>query len=124
MVCRAVRRWLGKRRRWWHVQRLTVTIAENWDEWLGALALKGVDPRGWDLNQMLAAYEMQIRATCKDDAEWQRRYNEMTREPADVRRARRAAEAAGVRAAQPQRMSVADAERLMASFAASDARYS
>lgn len=36
------------------------------------MALTGHDPRSWDLRQLCAAFEHQIRSNCKDDSEWQR----------------------------------------------------
>lgn len=72
---------------------------------------------------MLAAFETQVRKGCKDEAEWRRRHGEMYAEPPEVRRERLAAERRGRRAAQPQKMSVGDAEALLARFAASDAQF-
>lgn len=43
-----------------------------WDDWIGQLALQGVDPRLWDLNQLCAAFEANVRANCKDESEWLR----------------------------------------------------
>jgi hypothetical protein len=34
--------------------------------------LKGVDPRRWDLHQLLAAFEATLRQGAKDEADWRR----------------------------------------------------
>jgi hypothetical protein len=72
---------------------------------------------------MLAAFEATLRKNAKDDAEWTRTLASFTAEPKEVREARRAAEANGVRTEGRGRMSVGDAEAMLARFAASDATY-
>ena len=69
---RAVRRWFGKRPDW-VVWRILTTLEEHWDQWFGDLTLKGLDPRRWDLGQLLAAFEATVRQGCKDEAEWSRK---------------------------------------------------
>lgn len=84
------------------------------------LSLQGIDPRGWDLHRLLAAYEVQIRQGCKDDAEWKRTEANLTREPEGVRRERRRNPGAGP---PPGRMTVEDAEAMLARMEAADASY-
>ena len=95
------------------------------DTWLGDLALSGADPRGWDLNRLLAAFEVSLRRSAKDDNEWQRLQAQLTAEPLDVREKRRkeSREAALSGRSAPSRgvMSVEAAEALMARMAAADA---
>jgi hypothetical protein len=87
-----------------------------------------VDPRTWDLGQLLAAYEATLRQNSKDEAAWNRTRQALTAEPKEVRNARReAAKQAAVSGAPPPepagQMTVDDAEALLARFAASDAQY-
>ena len=82
-----------------------------------------MDPRKWDLEQMLAAFETTMRQNSKDDAAWRRTHAGLTAEPKEVREARRRDAAAGRPAQSAARRSVADAEAMLAQFAASDARY-
>lgn len=97
-------------------------MAEHWDEWLGELALSGVRPYDWTLNEMLAAFESTVRKGCKDEAEWKRRQAELYAEPKEVRDERqRAARAGRPLPDAPQRMSLDSAEAMLARFAASDA---
>jgi hypothetical protein len=72
---------------------------------------------------MLAAFEATMRQNAKDEAEWTRTYASFTAEPKEVREARRAAEAAGARTEGRGRMSVGDAEAMLARFTASEASY-
>lgn len=101
--------------------------ADTWDDWLGDLALSGVDPRGWDLNRMLAAFEASLRRGAKDDAEWQKLQGQLTAVPTEVREKQRqeARQAAASGRTAPARgiMSVDAAEALMARFAATDAQF-
>lgn len=103
-------------------------MADSWDAWLGELALSGADPRGWDLNRLLAAFEASLRRGAKDESESQRLQAQLTAEPPEVRARRRkeARQAAASGRAAPGRgtMSVDAAEALMARFAAADAMYS
>src|SRR5262245_8686993 len=111
MGCRAVRRWSGKPgRRWWPVFSLTVTIADSWDDWIGQLALTGVDPQGWTLNTMLAAFETTMRQGAKDESEWRRMDAQLRAEPKSVRDKRRKDAAAGRQAARTGGIQLADAE--------------
>jgi hypothetical protein len=121
---RAVRRRLGKPgRRWWHVQRLILLAADAWDGWTGDLALSGVDPRGWDLNLLLAAFEASLRRSAKDEAEHRRLQAQLTAEPREVREERRRAAAAGRAVPSGSGMSVECAEAMLARFAAADASF-
>lgn len=88
---------------------------------MGDLALSGIDPRTWDLNRMLAAFEALLKQRAKDDAEWQRTYQSLTAEPPEERRKRREETSSGARPVP--KMSVGDAEAMLARFAASDAAY-
>jgi hypothetical protein len=72
---------------------------------------------------MLAAFETSIRKSSKDDADWRRKRGELYAEPKEIREARRRAAASGTQEQAPERMSVDDAEALLARFAASDALY-
>lgn len=73
---------------------------------------------------MLAAFETAWRQSSKDEAAWRRTYAQLTAEPKYVRDQRRREAAAGRQSAPATgRMSMADAEALMASFAASEAMY-
>lgn len=81
-----------------------------------------MDPRTWDLNQLLAAFEATMRQSAKDEASWRRTQQSMMAEPKHVRDERKRAAATG-QASNRMGMSVTDAEALLASFAASDAQY-
>jgi hypothetical protein len=98
---------------------------DHWDWMLGDLALKGVDPRLWDLKQLLAAYEILLQQSAKDDAAWRRTRLKLYEEPAEVRRDRMAAiPRKGSRArATPAGMSMASVEGLLARVSAADAMY-
>lgn len=50
--------------------RLVVTAAEGWDDWLGSLALSGIDPRTWDLVTLLAALEATLQRSAEDEKKW------------------------------------------------------
>ena len=97
-------------------------MSEHWDDWLGSLALKGIDPRSWDLNQLLAAFEAQLRESAKDEAAWQRTNAQLRAEP-KWSRDRRRAEAAASGTRQSGGMSEGEAEALVARFTMSDAQY-
>ena len=88
------------------------------------MTLKGLDPRRWDLLQLLAAFEASIRQNSKDEASWNRLRNELYAEPKEVRAERRAAAAAGRQpAARTGGLSVADAEAMLAAMEAEDASF-
>lgn len=73
---------------------------------------------------MLAAFEVTMRQSSKDEAAWRRTHAALVAEPKEVREERRRNERAGKAApAAPGRMSVEDAEAMLARFAASDARF-
>lgn len=81
--------------------------------------MQGVDPRLWDLRQLCAAFEVQVRSGCKDDAEWQRERAKLYAPPRDVSRK---ALAARVRPrAAP--MSQGSAQAFLKSLAAEDSLY-
>uniref|UniRef100_A0AAU7GYJ3 Uncharacterized protein n=1 Tax=Streptomyces phage Geonosis TaxID=3158856 RepID=A0AAU7GYJ3_9CAUD len=87
-----------------------------------------MDPRTWDLGQLLAAYEATLRQHSKDEAAWNRTLAALTAEPKEVRAERlaetRAAVAAGTAPPEaPGRMTLDDAEAMLARFAASEAQY-
>jgi hypothetical protein len=42
---------------------------ENWDEFDGAMALKGADPGAWPVGRLVNAIESQIFASAEDDKE-------------------------------------------------------
>lgn len=104
-----------------------MSLEDHWDEWLGSLALAGVDPRRWDLVQLLAAWEVQLQRSCKDESEWRsmraRLYAPQTADqPSRGARGRSAAP----RAAQRPRgvgMDAAAAEALIARMNLADAQY-
>lgn len=85
-----------------------------------------MDPRGWDLNRLLAAFEATLRKAAKDEADWRRTQAALEAEPREVREARRREvreAAAEGRRVESGRMSVDDAEAMLARFAASEAQY-
>lgn len=102
-------------------------ITDSWDDWLGMLALEGVDPRVFDLNMMLAAYESALRRSAKDESAWRNTRAKLYAEPREVRDARiaeqRAAKAAGAQPVSRAAMTVDDAEAMLARFAASEATF-
>lgn len=87
------------------------------------MALKGVDPRRFDLNQLLAAFEATLKQGAKDEAEWVRTRSKLYAEPREVKK-ERLAEAKAGRGAAPARnaMSLEGVEALLAGVAARDAR--
>lgn len=72
---------------------------------------------------MLAAFEATIRRNAKDDGDAKRTLAALAAEPIEVRRERRAAERAGILAPGSGRMTVDDAEAMLARFAAADAAF-
>jgi hypothetical protein len=90
-----------------------------------------VDPRRWDLNQLLAAYLVTLKQGCKDEAAWHRLEQQLTAEPMEVRKARLEAQmkarqqALKDRLARPQAGAITldDAEAMLARMAAQDAQY-
>lgn len=86
--------------------------------------MKGVDPREWDLNTMLAAFEATIKRGAKDEAAAQRTMAALSAEPLELRRQRRAAERSGAKTPDAGgRMTLDEAEAMMARFAAADAAF-
>ena len=73
---------------------------------------------------MLAAFEAMIRRNAKDEKEAKRTLAALAAEPLEVRRERRAAEKAGtVAPGTGGRMTVDDAEAMLARFVAADAAF-
>lgn len=73
---------------------------------------------------MFAAFEAMIRRNSKDEAEAKRTLAALSVEPAEVRKQRREAEKAGTLApGTGARMTVDDAEAMMARFAAAEAAF-
>lgn len=98
-------------------------MCDAWDDWLGSLSLAGVDPRGWDLNRLLAAFEAQLRQSAKDEQSWLRTQAALSAEPREVREERRAAARSGRMPPAATGMTVDSAEAMIARFAAADAMY-
>ena len=125
MVGRAVRGRFGKRP-WWVVFRILTTLEDTWDQWFGQLTLSGIDPRRWDLHQLLAAYEATLQQGAKDDASWRRTRTQLYAEPSEVKKermARRSGRSAD-RDEQPAGVMTLDSvEALLAGAAARDAQY-
>lgn len=96
-------------------------MIDAWDDWIGHLALEGVDPRAWDLNTMLSAFEVTLKKSAKDDATWRRTHAEIYAEPREVQIERRRQVASGQAPAGGMRMD--EAEAMLARFAASDAMF-
>jgi hypothetical protein len=90
-----------------------------------------VDPRRWDLHQLLAAYESTLKQGAKDEAGWRRVHGQLYAEPKEVKRERVAAERAAAqqgRQTAAQRpaagaMTLDSVEALLASVSAGDARF-
>lgn len=82
-----------------------------------------MDPRTWDLHQLLAAYESTLRQGCKDEAEWNRLRTRLYAEPVEVRKDRAASTRKG-RAAPARGALTADSvAALLGAAAAEDALY-
>lgn len=64
---------------------MLVALEDSWDEWFGDLTLKGIDPRRWDLHQLLAAFEAALRQGAKDEADWRRTRNKLYAAPREER---------------------------------------
>lgn len=93
-----------------------------------------MDPRRWDLNQLLSAYLVTLKAGCKEEADWNRLRGQLEAEPLEVRQARLEEQrkqmldqlnGKKVPQAPPQAgaMSADDAEAMLARMAAADAQY-
>lgn len=80
-----------------------------------------MDPRRFDLKQLLAAYEATLRRSAKDEAAWKRTRSEIYAEPPASKR-RRLASGGGEQQARG-RMSVGDAEAMLSRMALADAAY-
>ena len=81
-----------------------------------------MDPRRWDLHQLLAAYESTLRQNCKDEAEWTRLRSALYAEPTEVRKERVRAGRAAPAAARVG-LSADAVASLLGSAAAQDAMY-
>jgi len=92
------------------------------------MALQGADPRSWDLKQLCAAFEHQIRSNCKDDSEWQRERQKLYAPPrGSLGRRPGAGVGGGVRGPRgrpkaPQ-MAASDAMAMLKSMNAEDAMF-
>lgn len=99
-------------------------MCDAWDDWTGQLSLDGVDPTGWTLNRLLAAFEAQIRRSAKDEDAARRTLAEFAAEPRELRRQRLAEARQGrTSVVTAGRMSEDDAEALVARLAAADAAF-
>lgn len=100
------------------------SLEETWDEWLGQLTLSGIDPRHWDLHQMMAAYEATMQRGAKDESAWRRIRTQLYAEPPEVRQERMSS-GHSARATQPQRgvMTLESVEAMLAGAASRDAQY-
>ena len=88
------------------------------------MTLKGLDPRRWDLLQLLAAFEASIRQNSKDEASWNRLRSEIYAEPKEVRAERMAAAAAGrQQEARTGALTLEGAEAMLAAMVAEDASF-
>ena len=99
-------------------------LEDAWDGWLGQLALRGVDPRTWDLRQLLSAFEAAMQRSAEDEASWKRTRAAFYQEPPAVRQARQEAlRKVPDGPAQPSRvaMSGGDLSALLAAVAQEDA---
>lgn len=99
-------------------------LQDHWDQWLGQLALNGVDPRRWDLHQLLAAYEVTLQQGAKDEADWRRTRAKLYAAPREERRPQ-PGPGRPARAMPPRRggMTVEAAQALIGSMDAEDAMY-
>lgn len=84
-----------------------------------------MDPRHWDLHQLLAAYEVTLRQGSKDDAAWKRTRSKLYGEPVEVRKERAAEAAATGRRPAPPRgaMTMDSVAALLGAAAAEDSMY-
>lgn len=88
-----------------------------------------MDPRRWDLHQLLAAYEAALKQGAKDDAAWRRVHGQLYAEPKEVKQERVAAArtapatAIGQQAGARGAMTLDSVEALLAGASARDAQY-
>lgn len=86
-----------------------------------------MDPRRWDLQQLVSAYEVTLQQGAKDEAAWRKIHTQLYAEPAEVKKERMAARRAGPAAvsAAPARgaMTLDSVEALLAGASARDAQY-
>jgi hypothetical protein len=94
-----------------------------WDDWFGQLTLQGIDPRRWDLRQLLAAYEATVQQSCETEQEWQRFRHEVYRDPRSRGGARRPAAVEAARSARAGGVTASQLAALMAQVEAEDAKY-
>lgn len=85
-----------------------------------------MDPRRWDLHQLLAAYEAALKQGAKDEAAWRRVHGQLYAEPKEVKQ-ERVATARATAAEQPTAargaMTLDSVEALLAGASARDAQY-
>jgi hypothetical protein len=118
-----VRWWVGKRP-WWVVFRILTTLEGDWDQWFGQLTLTGIDPRRWDLHQLLAAYEATLQQGSKDEATWRRTRTQLYLEPSEVKKERMSRRPADRdKGARSSAMTLDSVEALLATASARDARF-
>lgn len=85
-----------------------------------------MDPRRWDLHQLLAAYEAALKQGAKDESAWRRVHGQLYAEPVEVKKERVAAARTAVRQDEPPArgaMTLDSVEALLAGAAARDAQY-
>lgn len=86
-----------------------------------------MDPRRWDLQQLVSAYEVTLQQGAKDEAAWRKMHTQLYAEPAEVKKervaARQAEAAAGRTAPARGAMTLDSVEALLAGVAARDAQY-
>jgi hypothetical protein len=86
--------------------------------------MKGVDPRLWDLNQVVSAYEVLLQQSAKDEAAWHKTRNKLYAEPLEVRKERAAQERqTGRRRPQAVGLDLASVEAMLAGVEAREASY-
>lgn len=78
-----------------------------------------MDPRRWDLHQLLSAYEVTLQQGSKDDAAWKRTRAKLYEEPKEVRRKRLDGKTTPARTA----MTLSGVEAMLAGAAARDAQF-
>lgn len=83
-----------------------------------------MDPRRWDLHQLLAAFEADMQQRSKDEAAWRRFHGQLYAEPKEARAdrvagARRTADGGQASGA----MTLDSVEALLAGVSARDAQY-
>lgn len=85
--------------------------------------MTGIDPRTWDTHQLFAAFEAALKQASKDDAEWRKTEAGLYAEPPELKRDRLNRRADPGLEPRRGRMSVGDAEAMLARFATSESQY-